>query len=95
MDHRRNNDGDGVAQARALPGKPLETGGVRALLLQAVTRHVVRHAHQLAQEIGARAVVLCADAIERDEELRQIIDAVGFPAILVTRARAGLPPLGW
>jgi diadenylate cyclase len=95
MDHRRNHDADGAAPACLLPGKAPDTLGVRALLLQSVTRHVVRHAHHLARAIGARAVVLCADAIDRDDELRHFLEAVDFRAILVTRARAGLPPLGW
>jgi DNA integrity scanning protein DisA with diadenylate cyclase activity len=87
MYHRRNPEVNGVAHACAPPGAP-------ARLPQTVTRFVARHARQLARETGARAVVLCADAIVRPEELRQLLDAIGFPAILVARARGGLPPAG-
>jgi DNA integrity scanning protein DisA with diadenylate cyclase activity len=90
MGHRGNLDADGVMQVCALR-PPVPALSMRAALRQRVTRDVVLHARELAREISARAVVLCADAIAR-EELRQLIHAIGFPAILVTRARAGLPP---
>ena len=55
--------------------------------MEKVTRRIVLHAHQLAREVGARAVLVYADAIRGDEQLRQLLRAVDFPAILVTRTR--------
>jgi hypothetical protein len=94
MHQRGNPHAGGVAPARARPGTPADTPAVRVLLLQAVTRHVARHAHQLAHEVGARAVVLCADVLGRDEELHWLLQAVRLPAILVTRGPGGPPPPG-
>jgi DNA integrity scanning protein DisA with diadenylate cyclase activity len=59
--------------------------------VEAVSRHIVRHARELAREVGARAVVVYADALRHDEELRQLVLAVDFPAILVTRS-GSVPP---
>ena len=61
--------------------------------MEAVSRHILQHAHQLAREVSARAVVIYADAIRQDEELRQLIRVVNFPTILVRRsAEAAVPP---
>ena len=61
--------------------------------MQTVSRRVVHHAHDLAREIDARAVVVLADAIEGDEELRQLVRTVNFRTILITRAnQVPLPP---
>jgi len=51
-----------------------------------VSRHLVQHAQQLAREIRARAVVVYADAVCGDGELRRLIQAVDLPMILVTRS---------
>jgi DNA integrity scanning protein DisA with diadenylate cyclase activity len=93
MNHQRAPHAGGVAQAHAPPGTAATSASV-LLLLQGVTRHVARHARQLAGEVGARAVVLCADAIGRDEEMRRLLQELGFPAIVVTRGHAELPALG-
>lgn len=53
--------------------------------MQAVSRQLVRHAHALAKDTAARAVVVVADAIEGDEELRQLVRTVNFRTILITR----------
>ncbi len=66
--------------------------------MEQVSRHLVQHAHQLAREIQARAVVVYADAVLADDSLRQMLLAVDFPAVLVTRARQappGLESLPW
>lgn len=55
--------------------------------MQTLSRRLLEHAHGLAQQIGARAVVVYADAVEGDEELRQVLGTVNFPTILFTRAR--------
>jgi hypothetical protein len=60
--------------------------------METVTRHLVRHAQQLAREVDARAVLVYADAIRQDDELRQLLAEVDFPVILVTRSREAAPP---
>ena len=55
--------------------------------MERVTRRIVQHAHQLAREVAARAVLVYAEAISGDEELGQLLRAVDFPAIMVTRDR--------
>lgn len=59
-----------------------------------VSRHLVRHAQELAQEVNARAVLVYADAICRDDELRNLMQAVDFPTILVTRSPETVVPPG-
>ena len=61
--------------------------------METVSRAIVRHVQQLAREVGARAVVVYADAVTGDE-LRRLVEAVGFPTILVTRSRAEVPVPG-
>jgi hypothetical protein len=63
--------------------------------MQRVSRELVRHAQLLARAVDARAVVVYADAVTGDGDLSQIVQAVGFPTILVTRAREESPPLGF
>jgi hypothetical protein len=63
--------------------------------METVSRHIVRHARQLAGEIGARAVVVYADAMRNDAELRALLRAMDFPTILVTRSRDGAVPPGF
>jgi hypothetical protein len=61
--------------------------------MEPVSRRLVQHARQLAHEVAARAVVIYADAVRHDDELHQLLQAVDFPVILVTRCRDGaLPP---
>ena len=59
--------------------------------MKTVSRRVVQHAHNLAREIDARAVVVLADAIEGDDELRQLVRTVNFRTILIARANQ-VPP---
>jgi DNA integrity scanning protein DisA with diadenylate cyclase activity len=61
--------------------------------VEKVTRRIVQHAHQLAREVAARAVLVYAEAIRDDAELRQLLRAVDFPAILVTRDREAPVPV--
>jgi diadenylate cyclase len=63
--------------------------------MERVSRTIVRHAHQLAREVNARAVVVYADAMAGDDQLRQLLRAVDFPAILVTRTRDAVIPPGF
>jgi hypothetical protein len=62
--------------------------------MEPVSRLLVQHARQLVHEVGAQAVVIYADALCRDGELRQLLEAVDFPAILVTRSKDTVPPPG-
>jgi diadenylate cyclase len=64
----------------------LEEGGMKT-----VSRHVVRHAQALAREIDARAVLVLADAVEGDDELRQLVRTVSFRTILISRVQ-DIPP---
>jgi diadenylate cyclase len=59
--------------------------------MHGVSRYMVRHAQVLAREINARSVVVLADAIEGDDELRQLVRTVNFPTILVSRSREAPP----
>jgi DNA integrity scanning protein DisA with diadenylate cyclase activity len=62
--------------------------------MESISRHIVRYAQQLARQVAARAVLIYADAISRDDELREVLRAVDFPTILVTRSKeAGVPGL--
>jgi DNA integrity scanning protein DisA with diadenylate cyclase activity len=61
--------------------------------METVSRYMVQHAQQLAHEVSARAVMVYADAIQRDGELRHLLQAIDFPAILVTRSKElHIPP---
>lgn len=60
--------------------------------MESASRCIVRHAYLLAKEIDARAVLVYADAVCRDEELRRHLSAVGFPTILISRSREPAPP---
>ncbi len=63
--------------------------------MKLLTRSMVRHAHAIAREVSARAVLLYADVVEEDQELADLIQDVNFRVILVTR-RQGVPiPKGW
>jgi DNA integrity scanning protein DisA with diadenylate cyclase activity len=60
--------------------------------MEKVSRHLLRHAQALAQEIDARAVLIYADALHQDVELRELLDTVSVPVILVTRSRGRIVP---
>ena len=57
-----------------------------------VSRLIVRHAHQLAHEIKAQAVLVSADAVVGDEELQHLLRTVDYRTILVTRLPRDTPP---
>src|SRR5829696_5877105 len=59
--------------------------------MESVSRHIVRHAQDLAREVGARALVVYADAMTCDDDLRQVLAAVDSPVILVTRSHETTP----
>jgi diadenylate cyclase len=57
-----------------------------------VSCDVAAFAQVLARKVAARAVVLYADAITHDDELRQLVRDLDHRTILVTRTRQGLLP---
>ncbi len=60
-----------------------------------LTRSLVRHAHAVAREVGARAILLYADVAGHDDALAALIRDVDFRVILVTRRASFQPPPGW
>ena len=46
---------------------------------------MVRHAHLIAREVGAKVILLHADVVEADSDLSDLIQDVGFRVILVSR----------
>ena len=63
--------------------------------MKLLTRSLVRHAHAIAREVGARAILLHADVIEEDEDLSNLIRDVDFRVILVSRRPGFRAPPGW
>jgi DNA integrity scanning protein DisA with diadenylate cyclase activity len=60
-----------------------------------LTRSLVRHAHAIAREVGARVVLLAADVVEEDHDLVSLIEDVDFRVILVSRRHDFVAPEGW
>jgi len=60
-----------------------------------LTRSLVRHAHAIAREVGARAVLLYADVVEEDQDIIDLVQDVDFRVILVTRRVDFRKPVGW
>jgi hypothetical protein len=54
--------------------------------VESISRHLVQHARQLARAISARALVLYAEAICGEGELRRLLTEVDLPVILVSRS---------
>jgi diadenylate cyclase len=54
--------------------------------MQTVSHHLVQHAQQLAREVTAQAVLVYADALRQDGELGQLLQAMDFPTVLVSRS---------
>jgi DNA integrity scanning protein DisA with diadenylate cyclase activity len=63
--------------------------------LNILTRSIVRHAHAIARESSARAVLLSADVLQEEQDLAGLIEDVGFRVILVTRRVEVKVPEGW
>ena len=62
-------------------------------LLRTLTRHLILHAQTLAQEIAARALLVYADVVAQDDELRELLSSVDLPVILMRRERERAHPL--
>src|SRR3954467_2546325 len=63
--------------------------------LKTLTRSLVRHAHAIAREVGARVILLYADVVEDDKDLNDLIQDVDFRVILVSRREGFRAPPGW
>ena len=63
--------------------------------MKPLTRCLVRHAHAIAREVGARAVLLYADVVEDDQDILDLVQDVDFRVILVTRRANFRKPPGW
>ncbi|HEY2159095.1 MAG TPA: hypothetical protein VGH33_25935, partial [Isosphaeraceae bacterium] len=63
--------------------------------MKTLSRCLVRHAHAIAREVGAKAVLLYADVVEDDQDLSELVEGVDFRVILVTRRPGIVPPEGW
>ncbi len=63
--------------------------------MKTLTRSLVRHAHAIAREVGARVVLLYADVVEDDQDLADLIQDVDFRVILVSRRSGFQAPEGW
>ncbi|HEX8199373.1 MAG TPA: diadenylate cyclase [Isosphaeraceae bacterium] len=60
-----------------------------------MTRSLVRHAHAIAREVGARVVLLYADVVEEDQDLADLIQDVDFRVLLVSQRPSFQVPEGW
>jgi DNA integrity scanning protein DisA with diadenylate cyclase activity len=63
--------------------------------VKTLTRSLVRHAHAIAREVGARVILLYADVVEDDKDLEDLIQDVDFRVILVSRRAGFQAPGGW
>jgi DNA integrity scanning protein DisA with diadenylate cyclase activity len=63
--------------------------------VKTLTRSLVRHAHAIAREVGARVVLLYADVLEDDQDLADLIQDVDFRVILVSRRSTFQAPGDW
>lgn len=63
--------------------------------MKPLTRSLVRHAHAIAREVGARVILLYAGVVEEDNDLHDLIQDVDFRVILVSRRFDFQAPPGW
>ncbi len=63
--------------------------------VKTLTRSMVRHAHAIAREVGARVILLHADVVEEDCDLSALIQDVNFRVILVSRRPTFQAPPEW
>jgi diadenylate cyclase len=63
--------------------------------LNLLTRSLVKHAHAIARESGARTILLHADVVEEDDALASLIQDVDFRVVLVSRRVGFQAPPGW
>src|SRR3974390_417132 len=53
--------------------------------MKMLSKMMVRHAHAIAREVGARVIMLHADVVEEDADLSALVEDVNFRIILVSR----------
>ena len=58
--------------------------------MKQLSRTMVQHAHQIARDTNAKAVMFDADAIESAEELQEVLSEIDYRVVLVTRSRESL-----
>ena len=63
--------------------------------MNVLTRSLVRHAHAIAREVGAKVILLHADVVEEDQDLAALIEDVDFRVILVSRRDGFVAPEAW
>ena len=62
--------------------------------MNALSLRLLEHANALAKEIGAKAVVIYADALEENNGVWEVLSTINFPTILFSRSRESpAPPL--
>ena len=55
--------------------------------MKTLSLRLLEHANALAKEIAAKAVVIYADALESEDDVRDVLATITCPTILFTRAR--------
>jgi hypothetical protein len=63
--------------------------------VKSLSRSLVRHAHAIAREVGARVVLLYADVLEEGADLTDLMQDVDFRVILASKRPGFQPPAGW
>ncbi len=63
--------------------------------MRPLSRCLIRHAHAIAREVGAKAVLLYADVVEEDQDVIDLVQDVDFRVLLVTRRSGFVAPEGW
>ena len=60
--------------------------------MKTLSLRLLEHANTLAKEIGAQAVVIYADALEGDNDVREALSTINFPTIMFSRSRESPTP---
>ena len=60
--------------------------------MKTLSLRLLEHANALAKEIAAKAVVIYADALEGESDVREALSFINFPTILYSRAREAPAP---
>lgn len=63
--------------------------------MKPLSRSLVRHAHAIAREVGAKVVLLYADVLDEETDLADLIENVDFRVILASRKLGFTAPPGW
>ncbi|MFO0956328.1 MAG: diadenylate cyclase [Isosphaeraceae bacterium] len=63
--------------------------------MKPLSRSLVRHAHAIAREVGARVILLHADVLEQADDLPAMMEDVAFRVILASKKPDFRAPDGW